>query len=436
MKLSWNFRKRIQISVMLVLALAFVAMPIASRVRAQDPDKITVALVLNTSDYNTVAPLVEQWSEETGIEVEVVEENTQTYASTYILAARTGDPPLDVVMFWDFYLDQLYPMLTPLDGSEDAAVALSEEDYADFLELGLNDYQGHPYILPYSLDTRLLYYREDLLEEAGFDGPPKTWDELVEYAQALTQDTDGDGNIDQWGFASLGLAGQVFNTYTFFDFLFQNGGQILDEEGNLVFNSEAGVEALQFMVDLKNVYEVMPPDVVTYDNNEIHEGFLAGQFAMVNHWPYLWGMIAGSDIDGLVGYTYQAPPADGMSMTTFNRWGFGIPITSENKAAAWDLIHYVTNTQSGIFEYSQKADWPLRASVYASEEAQEIPERHRLFSEFIFGIAETSAASVILPRGGETSQILGDYIDRAMAGQMSPQEALDAALRDINDILE
>src|SRR5690606_13083568 len=123
-----------------------------------------------------------------------------------------------------------------------------------------------------------LYYRTDLLEEAGYTEPPQTWDELVEVAKALTKDVDGDGNIDQWGFVSLGLPGQVFNTYTFFDFLFQNGGQLFNEEGEPAFNSPEGVEALQFMVDLKNVHQVMPPDVVTYDNNEVHEGFLAGTF--------------------------------------------------------------------------------------------------------------------------------------------------------------
>ena len=87
MKRSLNFGRSIRIGVMLVLVLAFVAVPVASSVRAQDPDKITVALAVNTSDYKTVGPLVEKWSEETGIEVEVIEENTQTYAATYILAA-------------------------------------------------------------------------------------------------------------------------------------------------------------------------------------------------------------------------------------------------------------------------------------------------------------------------------------------------------------
>ncbi len=438
MRTPFGLTKRLTLGLVLLITLALAIQPTASlsTAKAQQADKITIALVLNTSDYKTVEPLVQQWAEETGVEVEIIEENTQTYVADYILAANTQSPKLDMIMFWDFYLDQLAPMLTPLDGSADPAVAISDEDRADFIDIALTDYNGHPYIMPYGLDVRLLYYRTDLLEEAGYTEPPQTWDELVEVAQALTKDLDGDGNIDQWGFVSLGLAGQVFNTYTFFDFLFQKGGQIFDEDGNPVFNSPEGVEALQYMVDLKNLYEVMPPDVISYDNNEVHEGFLAGKFAMTNHWPYLYGMTAGTDLEDVVGYALEPAPEGGSSMTTFNRWGFGIPSMSENKETAWDLIQYLTSTESGIFEYSQMLDWPVRTSVYESPElADLVPERHREFSEFVFNVAESYAETVILPRGGETSQILGEYIDQAMAGSMSPEDALNTAANSIAELL-
>ena len=438
MRTPFGLTKRLTLGLVLLITLALAIQPVASiaPAKAQQADKITIALVLNTSDYKTVEPLVQKWAEQTGVEVEIIEENTQTYVADYVLAANTQSPKLDMIMFWDFYLDQLAPMLTPLDGSSDPAIAISEEDRADFIDIALTDYKGHPYIMPYGLDTRVLYYRTDLLEEAGFTAPPQTWDQLVEYAQALTKDLDGDGNIDQWGFVSLGLAGQVFNTYTFFDFLFQKGGQIFDEDGNPTFNSPEGVEALQFMVDLKNLYEVMPPDVISYDNNEVHEGFLAGKFAMANHWPYLYGMTAGTDLEDVVGYALEPAPEGGVSATTFNRWGFGIPLMSENKETAWDLIQFLTSTESGIFEYSQMLDWPVRKSVYESPDlADLVPERHRQFSEFIFNVSESNAETVILPRGGETSQILGDYIDQAMAGQMSPEEALNAAADAIEELL-
>ena len=419
-----------------LLLVGLLAMCFSSVTAAEKPKKIIVACVKNTSDYKTIKPLIAKWSEKTGVEVEIIEEDTTTYVSSYVLAGRTGKPKLDVVAIWDFYIDQLYPMLIPLDGSYDSNISLSPKDKEDFLDIGLTEYKGHPYLLPYSLDTRLLYYRTDLLEKAGFTRPPETWKELVEYAQALTKDLDGDGNIDQWGFASICAPGQVYNTYTFFDFLFQGLGGIFDEKDKPIFNSSEGVKALQFMVDLRNKYKVMPPDVITYTNNEVHTGFLAGKFAMVNHWPYLFGMVKGSNVEGKVGYSKEAYCEGGKSVSVFNKWAFGIPKISEHKLTAWDLISYLTSTEAGIFEFSEQKDWPLRKSVYSAAEVQRlVPDSHREFSEVVFRIAREFSKPVLLPRAGEVSQIMADHIDKGMVGKTSPQETLDAAVAEISKLL-
>jgi ABC-type glycerol-3-phosphate transport system substrate-binding protein len=65
-------------------------------------NKLTVAAVVNTSDYKTAIVSMEKWAKEKGVELEVIEENTQTYASSYVLAGQTQNPRYDVIMFWDF----------------------------------------------------------------------------------------------------------------------------------------------------------------------------------------------------------------------------------------------------------------------------------------------------------------------------------------------
>lgn len=417
-----------------LLLLAAILLLTVAPLSAQDqPERITVAVVVNTSDFRTAGPLIEQWSAETGIQVDLIEENTTTYANSYVLAGVTGSPKIDVIMFWDFYMDQLAPFLTPLDGSYDPAIALSEEDIADFSDVALTPYNGVLYALPYSLDVRLLYYRTDLLEAAGYDRPPETWEELVEYAQNLTVDIDGDGNIDQWGFVTLGLPAQTASPYTFIEFLLQAGGQMFDENGATAFNSPEGIQALQFMVDLRNTYEVMPPDMITYDNNEVHEGFAAGRFAMTNHWPYLWGFILGTEVEDKVGYTVMPYPEGGQTMSTYNAWSFGVPMISENKEAAFDLIRFLTGAEAGQFVFSQMLDWPMRESAYAANE--EVTERHSAFSDFVFSVADESSVPTILPRAAETSQILAEEIDQAMIGAVSVEEALNRAEQRFIDLL-
>jgi multiple sugar transport system substrate-binding protein len=419
-----------------LFAVAFGALCLGN-VAAAKEDPLVVALAANTSDYKTMQPLVEQWSKETGHLVEIIKENTTTYPVDYVLAARTGSPHIDVIAFWDFYVGQFYPFLVPLDGSDDPAVNLSAEDKADFIESALAPYHGHPYLLPFSLDTRLFYYRKDLLKEAGFSEPPSTWDELVKVGQALTKDTNGDGVIDQWGFATLGKPGDVFNVYSFLDFLFQSGGQFFDADGKPAFNSPAGVKALQFFIDLRNKYKIMPPDVTTYDNTQVHTGFLNGTFAMVNHWPYMQGMVAGSKLADKVGYAREPIPEDGHHAAVLNAWSFGIMKMSKKKELAFDLIKYVTSKKAGTFEFSKQLDWPLRKSVYDSSSAREVvPQAHWDFSQVLFDIARSDGQVVRPPKAAQVGHILGEQIDLAMQGNLTAQEALDAAKKKIDGLLQ
>lgn len=432
--------KKSIVSILVVLSLSFYLFAggtTEASEQAGGHKKLTIALVVNTSDYQTAVESVKTWSEENDVEVEIIEENTQSYASSYVLASKTENPKYDLIMFWDFYLDQLYSFLTPLDGSYDPKYDLSKIDNGDLLEMGYSNYKGHPYVFPYGLDAYVYFYRKDLFEAEGITKVPETWDELVEVALKLTKDTDGDGNIDQWGLATNGIPGQVFNTYSFFNLLLTNGGKIVDGEGRPLFNSEQGVEALQLMVDLRNKYQVMPPDMITYDNNEIHEGFISGKFAMVLHWPYVYGMTYGTPIEGKVGYGAVPHSKNGQPATVLNAWSFGIPLMSDNKDLAWDLATYLISTEAGAFEFSERKDWPFRKSAYEeAAKTYEIPKDFQDFSEFLFDIASTNSQKVIMMRGSETSIILGDYIDLAMTGKMSAKDALNNAVTDINKLLE
>jgi multiple sugar transport system substrate-binding protein len=51
-------------------------------------------------------------------------------------------------------------------------------------------YNGKPYGMPWYTDTGLLYYRKDLLQKSGYDGPPKTWDELKQMTRKVRAESD------------------------------------------------------------------------------------------------------------------------------------------------------------------------------------------------------------------------------------------------------
>lgn len=132
----------------------------------------------------------------------------------------------------------------------------------------LGTYNGEVYGLAYQPTPYVFAYRTDLLEAAGFDGPPTTWAELADMARALTV-KDGD-RIVQAGLAFPTAGG---NMVEFDIFAFSNGGRVADENGNNVLGSEENLEALEYLSGLIN--EVSIP----YNNNETNP-FMVGNAAM------------------------------------------------------------------------------------------------------------------------------------------------------------
>src|SRR5699024_4515820 len=120
-----------------------------------------------------------------------------SYAETMtqvMASAQSGNPPELAVLFsidlFTLIENDLIEELTPLFDDE-----LLDDFYEGFMSNSQID--DHVWSLPFQRSTIVLYYNKDAFEEAGLDPerPPETWDELVEYGEALTID---DGKT-QWG---------------------------------------------------------------------------------------------------------------------------------------------------------------------------------------------------------------------------------------------
>ena len=96
----------------------------------------------------------------------------------------------------------------------------------------------------------VLYYNQDILDSIG-EKAPETWEDFARICEKATKDTDGDGKIDQYGYA-VGLnSGSMSNLYVLnsymYSLLWQAGGDIYtDDLKEVAFNGKAGVEALEF----------------------------------------------------------------------------------------------------------------------------------------------------------------------------------------------
>ena len=115
---------------------------------------------------------------------------------------------------------------------------------------------GEDYAIGYAGGTHsTLWYRKDLLEAAGLQ-PPTTYEELLAAAEKLTQDTNGDGEIDVYGIG-LPAGAEGSAQARFISFVLQNCGEYFDTQGNLAFNNPNVLKALNNYLAL---LKYSPPD--------------------------------------------------------------------------------------------------------------------------------------------------------------------------------
>lgn len=195
-----------------------------------------------------------------------------------------------------------------------------------------------------------LFYRKDLFVKAGLDPnkPPKTWDELIEYGKKLTKDTDGDGVIDQYGYA-WPVQAENANDY-WINFMQQAGAEITVYENGKWVSKLSDAKALlgtQFMVDLVQKYKISPVSIVDMDWEGVTNAFVAGKVAMMHNGAWVVGSVKqkGPDIDGRWGtavlFSGPGGPAYRGYPNTFN-----ILAASNKKNEAWKFLDYFYNTPS------------------------------------------------------------------------------------------
>jgi multiple sugar transport system substrate-binding protein len=116
---------------------------------------------------------------------------------------------------------------------------------------------GELMCLPQNASSLAVYYNRTLFEDAGFVEPPEdwTWEQFVDVAELLTQDTDGDGATDIYGLAT------VTDLVRVAPFVWQAGGEVVDDPVDptqITLLNDAGLRALGYFIGLRRDHLVAP----------------------------------------------------------------------------------------------------------------------------------------------------------------------------------
>ncbi len=304
-------------------------------------------------------------------------------------------------------------------------IAASDIDLDDFYPALLNvDRYGDQYFgLPVSTNNLELFINNELLEAAGLDpaSPPATWDELAEMAAACADPDRGIVGMELYTQPGEGL------TWQFQVYLWQAGGEFLTEDlSSAAFNSEAGLRALQFWLDLIDSGAYTLSDWGLFDQ---------GQACMRMDGSWMVGIWAESAPFEFSTAPMPYPP-DGEPAT--NMGGEHIFILAQDEAeqqAAWDFIAWFTSPEIQMEWDMETGFMPIRDAVATSEAYRDwLMENEPRLLPFVEmqQYARNRPPVEVYP---ELSDVFSAMIERALYGEMSPEEALQAAEIAVNALL-
>ena len=153
--------------------------------------------------------------------------------------------------------------------------------YAGTLKL-LQSGSGEYYALPYHGWVQGIWYRADWFEEAGLE-PPNTWDNILKAAKYFYKPAQ-----NQYGIL-VGTTAEAYTEQCFTQFALSNGAGLYDRDGNLIFNSPAMKEAVEYYAELA---KYNPPGPQTW---RARDYYIQGKMAMFFYSTYIMDDLALQD---------------------------------------------------------------------------------------------------------------------------------------------
>ncbi|WP_431804083.1 ABC transporter substrate-binding protein [Halobacillus andaensis] len=276
---------------------------------------------------------------------------------------------------------------------------------------------GELYGVPLDIHPLMFYWNKDLFEEAGLDPEraPADRDEFLEYAEKLT-----DKDNQQYGFA---MPTQWPQEFIFPTLVTQNGGSLM-EDGEITYNSEPVLEALEFEASIiENGFS--PADV--QQDGEVTL-FLQGKNAMHLNGPWMMEQFEESDVNyGVAPVPQLGTEQPGVYANSHN---FVLPedVDEDKIEGITDFINYVGDNGMSWAESGQA---PAAKATYESDEFQEMKQQPEVAKQF-----DDVKFNPEVENWGQLSDPLYDAINEALLGQKEPKDALDDAQKQAESQLE
>ncbi|HKE13253.1 MAG TPA: sugar ABC transporter substrate-binding protein [Kofleriaceae bacterium] len=333
-----------------------------------------------------------------------------------LLTSFVGEATPDLAQMGNTWIPEFAELgaLAPLDRELAASPIVDQKDYFPGI-WDTNVYKGHVYGVPWYVDTRILFYRRDLLARAGYDHPPRSWDEWLDMMRAIVKREGRDhyaallplNEFEQ--LLALGLQQD--------EPLLRDGGR----RGN--FRGAGFRHALSFYVGLFR--DGLAPRVTNLQVANVYEEFARGWFAFYITGPWQIGEFKRRLPASLQGSWMTAPLPGPVGPGASSAGGASLVVfaSSPHRQVAWQLIEFLSRPDVQRRFYTMSGNLPPRRTTW--EGAPVADDVHAAaFKDQLERVKPTPK----VPEWERIAQQLRIASERVVRGG----ESADVALRDLD----
>lgn len=370
-----------------------------------------------------VKKIIPEFEKQTGIKVKV-QSIPWTAAHEKLLTAYAGNSMPDVFQLGNTWIPEfvLLESLEPIDNWVNASSTINKTNYFDGI-WETNTLDNILYGIPWYVDTRVVFYRKDLLDSLGYSQFPKSWEDFFDLNQKLVNQDKTKYGIylpsNEWApIVILGL---------------QAGASILTQDNCLGnFSEDKFVRGFDFFMQFYN--EKLCPVGMTKVSN-IYQAFENSFFAMIITGPWNIGEFsrrlspefqnkwATAQLPSPIKEEPGISLAGGSSLVMFSK--------SRKKKQVWEFIEYMSKPEVQTKFYQMTGDLPARVESWKDSVIVNNPHIKAFYQQL-----QHVKSPPKIPEWEQIALKLQQYAEVAVYGKLQSKEALKRLDQEVDIILE
>jgi multiple sugar transport system substrate-binding protein len=338
-------------AVSVVALLGAIAARAASGMSARSSS--TTITVWTMEDSTKFTQLLQGFTKQTGIKVHVDAIPWANVNDKLTTAVASGHGP-DVVQIGLSELSSFIAAKALLNLKPYLAAhpALADKNYPKGIASTKINPKGRMLSVPWVSDVRVLFYRKDILAQAGIKGPPATWAQLFADAKKLA--ARGGNNygyyIPQWD-SALPV-----------EWTWDAGGTVLDKHGKVTFDTPAFRKAANFYWGFYRAKLV--PAASDFDQTQ---GFISGAAPMLISGPYLQGLVDGAAPQLKGKYGVAPLPSNRTHTSLFAGSNMGVWYNTKHAKESLRLLDYLAQPATQLQWFKSAAELPTNLAALNSK---------------------------------------------------------------------